>query len=115
MKTASAKAKGRNVCKIIKELILEKYPTLQEDDIKITSSGATGEDLFFSPLARKTLPISIECKARQSIAVYEWLEQAKANSKQYIPIVFARGDRKDPIAIIDANDLFKLLELYKNK
>lgn len=111
MKSQSAKAKGRTLCKLIKDLILEYYPTLEEQDLKVTSSGATGEDITFSPLARRTFPVSVECKSRASIVVYKWLEQAKSNSKEYIPIVFAKGNNKEPIAIINAEDFFKLLEI----
>lgn len=115
MSPSSAKAKGRGLCKLVKDLILKYYPSLEEDDIKVTSSGATGEDLMFSPLARRTLPISIECKARNSIAVYEWLEQAKSNSSSYLPIVFAKGNHKQPIIIMDAVDFFDLITQEQNE
>lgn len=110
LKPSSAKAKGRDLCKIVKGLILKHYTHLEEDDLKVTSSGATGEDITFSPLARQTLPVSIECKSRASIAVYEWLEQAKSNSADYIPVVFAKGNHKQPIVILDAVDFFKLIK-----
>lgn len=109
MKTSSAKAKGRSLCKLVRDLILKYYPILEEDDVKVTSSGATGEDLMFSPKARLWLPISIECKSRSSIVVYKWLEQAKSNSKENVPIVFAKGNHQKPIVIIDAIDFFDLI------
>ena len=113
MKTSSAKNKGRLLCKVVKKLVLDYYPSLEEDDIKVTSSGATGEDLSFSPKARKVLPLSIECKSRNRISVYAWLDQAGTNAGDYIPMVVARGNNKRPIAIIDLEDLFDLLKENK--
>lgn len=110
MKPSSAKAKGRGLCKVVKQMILSYFPSLQEDDLKVTSSGATGEDLTFSPAARRLLPISIECKARSSIAVYKWLEQAQSNSNGNLPIVVARGNNKPPIVILSALEFFNLMK-----
>lgn len=43
----------------------------------------------------------IECKRRAKISVYEWMEQAeKACGPGQQPVVVARADRKEPIAIL---------------
>ena len=43
----------------------------------------------------------IECKRRAKISVYVWLEQAdKAAQEHHIPVVVARADHKDAIAIL---------------
>lgn len=60
-------------------------------------------------------PFKIECKRYAGIGVYKWLEQCVAACGTYdIPVVIARADHKDPIAIIRYTD-FKVLagELLK--
>ena len=55
----------------------DKYPSryeLQADDIAVTGSGDTGEDLKLSPLARNAYPISIECKNTEKASIWEWIK-----------------------------------------
>lgn len=114
MTPQSAKNKGRILCKQIKKLILSLFPILEEDDLKVTSSGATGEDIQLSPKARSILPITIECKNRNSISVYKWMEQSDRSN--YIPIVVAKANHKEPLVILYASDYFNLLkEVYDLK
>ena len=103
IKTQSAKAKGRKLQQWVRNVILELIHTLEPDDVKSTSMGAGGEDVQLSPAARKKLPISIECKARKSIAVYSYYAQAKENCPKDIePVVIIKADRKSPLALVDA-------------
>ncbi len=62
MRTSSAKAKGRRLQQKVRDLILETFSELEEDDVRSTSMGASGEDVLLSPLARKKFPFSVECK-----------------------------------------------------
>ena len=53
----------------------------------------------------------LECKRRASIAVYDWLDQCtKAARPSQVPIVIARGDRRETIAILRWDDLIKILK-----
>lgn len=100
---SSAKAKGRRLQQWVRDIILREIPSLEPDDVKSTSMGAGGEDVQLSPAARKQIPISIECKARKSIAVYGFYDQAKENApKGMEPVVIVKGDRKTPLAVVDA-------------
>lgn len=108
IKTSSAKAKGRKLQQWTRNLILKLVPTLEPDDVKSTSMGASGEDVQLSPQARKKLPITIECKARKSIAVYSYYDQALTNAPTGMePIVIIKADRKKPLAIVDAEFFFE--------
>ena len=50
-------------------------------------------------------PYMIECKRRASIAVYDWLDQCtKAAQAGQIPVVVARGDRREAIVIMRLED-----------
>ncbi len=69
MKTSSCKAKGRNLQKWVRDLILESFPSLEADDVRSTSMGAGGEDVQLSPAARKLFPYSLECKNVEKLNV----------------------------------------------
>ena len=108
--TASGKAKGRKHQQWTRDQILALHPTaLLPDDVKSTSMGAGGEDVQLSPAARRLVPYSVECKAHKSFAFYKIMEQAAANSpKGSEPLVIIKGDRKKPLAVVDAEHFFKL-------
>ena len=110
IKPQSAKSKGRNAQKLIRDKILEQFsPILEPDDCRSTSMGAGGEDLQLSPLARRVLSnTQWESKARKAFAVYTDYEQAKTHGKGE-PVLVIKGDRKKPLAIIDLDFFLKLL------
>ena len=108
IKTSSAKAKGRKLQQWVAKTILELIPTLESDDIKSTGMGQPGVDVQMSPAARKKIPITIECKARKSIAVYSYYDQAIENAPSGMePVVIIKADRKKPLAIVDAEFFLK--------
>jgi hypothetical protein len=111
MLTSSAKAKGRRLQQWVRDLILDLFSTLEEDDVKSTSMGAGGEDIQLSPAARKLMPITVECKNKKSFAVYKDYDQAtNHSSKSYVePVLVIKGDRKKPLAVVDATHYFRLL------
>ena len=51
MKTSSAKAKGRNLQKKVRELLIE-HLNVDPEDIESRSMGAGGEDLIMAKAAR---------------------------------------------------------------
>lgn len=80
IKTQSAKAKGRRLQNYIRDRLLERFPWLGEGDVESCSMGSSGVDLKMSPLARKTLPISIEAKKTKKTPSRAELEQSRANA-----------------------------------
>lgn len=112
MKTSSAKAKGRRLCVGVVERLLLAFPQLQQDDLKVTSSGATGEDICMSPLARQNFPFSIECKNQESLNIWKALEQAQNNCGAHTPLlVFSRNRSK----VYCAMELDALIGLFMGK
>lgn len=110
IKPQSAKAKGRNLQKWVRDRILASFPDLEEDDVKSTSMGAGGEDVQLSPAARKLIPVSIECKARKSIPIYLWYQQARDNAKTGLePLLVIKADYKKPLVCVDAEFFFQLV------
>lgn len=117
MTPASAKAKGRKLQQWVRDIILELFPTLEPDDVRSTSMGAGGEDVTLSPAARKKVPYQIECKNKARSQIHTYYEQAKTHGKQQ-PLVVVKQDRRETLAIVEAEHFFSLLrdlDNYKNK
>jgi hypothetical protein len=109
MKTSSAKAKGRNLQKHLRDALLAAFPVLEPDDCKSTSMGASGEDVQLSPAARKLIPCSFECKSYAKIAVYQWFKQCKSNAKHYQPVLVIKQNQDKPLAVIDLEYFVELI------
>ena len=111
MKTSSAKAKGRRACQELRDLILKRYPSLQADDVRVQSSGSTGEDLLLSPAARAILPLTFECKNVEALNVWAALKQAAqhAEATQYMPALAFRRNHSELYVAVRAEDFLKLI------
>ena len=110
MKTASSKAKGRLLQQLVRDKILDAYPTLEPDDCKSTSMGAGGEDVQLSPAARKLFPYSVEAKSRESIALYTWYLQAKHNApKGAEALLVIKQNRSKPLVVVDLDHFMELV------
>lgn len=113
MKSRSAKAKGRKLQTEVKQLILDAFPSLEEDDVKTAIMGESGEDIKLSPAARKLFPYSVECKNTEKLNIWSALEQAETNTKAGLhPIVFFRRNRSKTYVVIEAEHF---LNVTKNK
>ena len=111
MKTASSKAKGRKLQQDVRDKILDAFPMLEPDDCRSVSMGASGEDIQLSPAARKLMPYSIECKARASISVYAWYQQAKTNApKGMEPLLVIKQNYGKPLVLIDLDSFMELVK-----
>lgn len=110
MKPQSAKAKGRNLQKWVRDLILESFPQLEADDVRSTSMGAGGEDLQLSPAARKLFSFSVECKNTERLNVYEAYQQASANAGDHEPLLIMKKNRKKPLVVMDAEAFVNLIK-----
>ena len=109
MTPQSAKAKGRALQKLVRELILNANKDLLPDDVRSTSMGAGGEDLLMSPKARETLlNIQVECKNQERINLFEAYKQAQSHGK-YEPLLVVKKNNHQPLAVIDAKWFFKML------
>jgi hypothetical protein len=106
MKPQSAKAKGRNLQKWVREQLIEQLE-IHPEDIESRSMGAGGEDLIMARAAREKFPFSIECKNVEKLNVWEAYEQAKANANSYEPIVVMKKNHKKPLVVIDAEFFIK--------
>ncbi len=110
MKPQSCKAKGRRLQQMIVRDLLELFPHLSEDDVRSTSMGAGGEDIQLSPLARKSIPYSIEAKNQERLNLWAALDQAKANTPSGSdPIVVLKKNQSKPHVLLSWECFLKLI------
>lgn len=109
MRPSSAKNKGRLFQNWVRDLILSYFTELTKDDVRSTSSGVTGEDIQLSTAARRCLPFQFECKSKKLISVYGFYDQAISHG-DYEPIVVIKQNGRDPLAVIKADTLMKILK-----
>ena len=105
----SAKAKGRKLQQYVRDmLLLYSKRLLEQDDIRSTAMGQGGEDIQFSPAARKIYPYSIECKNVEKLNVWEAIQQAKDNSKGHTPMVVFKKNGESPFVAIPFTEFLRL-------
>ncbi len=109
MKTQSAKAKGRNLQKWVREMLIEILD-VHPEDIESRSMGAGGEDLIMARAAREKFPHSIECKNVERLNVWDAYEQAAANAGNHEPIVVMKKNRRNPLIVVDAEYFIRLFD-----
>ena len=108
MKTQSAKGKGRRLQQWVVEKLIETF-NIHPEDIKSCSMGAGGEDVIMARAAREKFPFSVECKNVEKLNVWDAYEQAKANAKDYEPIVVMKKNHKKPLVVIDAEYFISMI------
>ena len=111
MKPNSRKAKGRYLQNIVRDRIIKLYPVLGKDDIRTSLMSETGADIkLTSHTSRKLFPYSIECKNRQDFkTLYNYFNQARRHVALE-PLLVVKMNRERPLAIVDREHLFQLIE-----
>ena len=109
MKPRSAKNKGKRLQNKIRDLILEKFDTLESDDVRSITMGDSGEDILLSPAARRLFPFSVECKNQEKLNIWSALEQAEENSGDHAPLVIFKRNRTKTYAVLEFDKLLELL------
>jgi hypothetical protein len=90
----SAKAKGRNLQKVVAEIIQKKFG-LESRDVVSTPASVVGEDLLLSKKAKKAFPYSVEIKNQERLNIYKAIEQSKSNAGNRIPLVIFKRNRDE--------------------
>ena len=114
MKIKSAKAKGRNLQTLVRDRLRKifveewtKYPKLENDDIQSQTMGMGGEDIVLSPIARKLIPYSFECKNTERLNLWGALEQCEGNCKDRTPVLIIKRNRSKTYAVIEFDYFIK--------
>ena len=109
MKPRSAKNKGKRLQNKIHDIILEKFDSLEPDDVRSITMGDSGEDILLSPAARRLFPFSVECKNQEKLNIWSALEQAEENSGDHTPLVIFKRNRSKTYAVLEFDRLLELL------
>ena len=110
MKTSSAKAKGRRLQQEVQKLILDTYPELEPDDVKVAIMGESGQDIKLSPAARRVFPYAVECKNVEKINIWSALTQAEKNATDtQKPLLIFKKNRTKPYVALSLEDFMKLI------
>jgi hypothetical protein len=98
----------------VRDVLLQAFPSLEQDDVRSTSMGAGVEDLQLSPAARKLVPYQIECKSKATSQIHTYYNQAKEHGK-HEPLVVVKMDRDIPLAIVSLDHFINILKGNSNK
>jgi|TARA_R110000796_G_scaffold75641_1_gene169562 hypothetical protein len=109
MKSRSAKNKGKRLQNSVRDLILEKFNQLEEDDVRSITMGDSGEDILLSPAARKLFPFSVECKNQEKLNIWSSLEQTETNAGKHTPLLIFKRNRSKTYAVLQLDDLMEML------
>ena len=105
----ASKAKGRRLQNLVRDLLREKFPQLEDDDIKSATMGIGGEDIVLSPAARKVLNYSFECKNVERLQFWKAIEQAEVNSNGSIPVIVVKKNGKTPFVAMPLDNWLDLI------
>lgn len=108
MTPQSAKAKGRNLQKLVAKKLLDSFEQFTAQDVRSTSMGCQGADVQLSQAALDLLGLQIECKNRAKIAVYQDYAQAKTHGNAE-PVVVLKQNHSKPLALVDLDYFIQLL------
>jgi hypothetical protein len=111
MRTSSCKAKGRRACAEFKEILHKYAPDLAQDDIVVTPSGVTGEDVALSPRAREKFNLAIECKNQERISIWAAIEQSKTHVRHEgsVPILAFKRNNSELMVALSAEEFIRLI------
>ena len=97
------KAKGRKFQQEIRDIFRKLFEgELEPDDINCTMMSEAGVDIKLTPAAKKLIPLDIECKKQQKLAIWQALKQSDENatSPDRTPtVIFSRSNSKTYIVM----------------
>ena len=105
----SSKAKGRKLQNMVRDVLRDTFPSLEEDDIKSQTMGMTGEDIVLSPAAKQLIPYSFECKNVERLNLWDSIQQAESNCEDRMPILVIKRNRSKVYAVVEFEKLMEKL------
>lgn len=110
MRPQSCKAKGRRLQQQIVADLLERFPQLEDDDVRSTSMGAHGEDVQLSPAARTLIPYSFEAKNQERLNLWASIAQAETNKPEGVhAAIVVKKNGQPPYAVIRWSQFLDLI------
>lgn len=110
MKPRSAKHKGRRFQATVRKFILEQFPHLEDEDVKVVFRSEPGPDIKLSTAARSVFPYSVECKNVERLNIWSALSQAQDNTEEgTTPLLVFSRNRAEPHVAMKLTEFMKLL------
>ncbi len=112
MKTASAKAKGRDFQKDI-VFAIQKWLNLTDDDIRPVAASVNGVDIeLTSKQARELFPYGVECKRQEKLNIWDAISQCETNADAIgkRPLLVFKRNRSEIYAAMPFYWLMYLIE-----
>lgn len=102
---SSRKAKARRLQNSVAEAIRE-HLKCHADDVRPAIMGESGIDIRLSPAVRERFCWGIECKAQESIAIWDALRQCEANAKKagLKPVLAFKRSRSETYVVLRLED-----------
>ena len=110
MKARSAKNKGIRLQNILRDKLIELYPSLK-DDIGSQIMGMTGEDIVLTPYAKTLLPYSFECKNVEKLNVWKSFEQCKGNAGDSTPVLVIKRNKETPKVVMELDQWLEIIKI----
>ena len=111
MNARSAKNKGKRLQNILRDKLIELYPSLK-DDIGSQIMGMTGEDIVLTPLAKSLIPYSFECKNVEKLNVWKSFKQCKTNAGDSTPVLVIKRIRETPKVVMELDEWLELIRIF---
>jgi hypothetical protein len=116
IKVSSAKAKGRNLQKIVAQKIGElldlEWGYSDDKLIQPRIMGQKGVDIVLRGMARENFKYDVECKSSEKWNLPKTIRQAKKNTgegRKWL-VVLKKKEFKNPVVVLDMNEFFYLLK-----
>jgi hypothetical protein len=111
VKSKSCKAKGRRLQQDVREKLIEVLG-IHEKDIKSTTMGEAGLDVFLASGAREKFPYGIECKNVERLNVWDAWKQCRANAKKegLTPMLVIHRNNSPTLAVLELDEALKLIK-----
>ena len=111
MKNDSKKAKARYLQNLVRDRIKKLFPKLGPEDIRTSMMSENGADVkLMSLTARKLFPYTVETKNREEYkTIFKHWKQTKSHGPLE-PLLIIKSNRQRPLAIIDMEHFFNLLD-----
>jgi hypothetical protein len=111
MNNKSRKQKGRYLQNMVRDRIFKLFPSLTKDDIRCALMSERGADIkLMSLTSRKLFPYSVETKNREEYkTIFKHWKQTKSHGTLE-PLLIIKSNRQRPLAIIDMEHFFNLLD-----
>ena len=115
-KPHTRKAKGRSFQQKVRDDLITRLD-INPLDIESTAMGQSGCDLYLSPAARDVFPFGCECKFRETINIWEALDQAETNAKKegLIPLTVFKRSHSKTYAVLEWETFLKLCKFSKQE